>query len=62
MEQNRTGEERAVASSAESEADMVEMAGETTAAAASDTKSTDDARPVGAGTRVKVEGETDSDQ
>ncbi|HKS27434.1 MAG TPA: hypothetical protein VJS44_06420 [Pyrinomonadaceae bacterium] len=44
----------------ESPADIVEMAGETTAAATSDTGEAGDARPVGADTRVRVEGEEDT--
>lgn len=44
----------------ESPADIVEIAGETTAAATSDTGDAGDARPVGADTRVKVEGEQDA--
>ena len=48
----------------ENEADMVESAGETTAAAASegDGGGQKNSRPVGADTRVRVEGEADSDK
>ena len=44
----------------ESPADIVEMGGETTAAATSDTGDAESARPVGADTRVRVAGEQDS--
>jgi hypothetical protein len=59
MEQDRASEGRGTSASSQTDGDMVEAAGETTAAAANDT-TTDDARPVGADTRVKVEGEDDS--
>ena len=57
MEQDRGSEERGAADSPQTGADMVEAAGETTAAAANDTTTADNTRPVGADTRVKVEGE-----
>lgn len=59
MERNET-EDAKEESFAESEADIVEMGGETTAAATSDTTGAGNARPVGADTRVKVAGEQDS--
>jgi hypothetical protein len=71
MERSKTVDETARREFAESEADMVESGGETTAAAtgpaevgaAKDTtgESTDNNRPVGADTLVKVAGEPESE-
>jgi hypothetical protein len=70
MEQDKTTD-AVDAGSAERDADIVESGGETTAASTGPAeigaatggttgRSVDQARPVGAGTRVKVAGETES--